>query len=71
MQQFRDLAVGQTFDFIDPQHPDWNSFFRRCIKTGPRRYSTTDEPKMDMRVGSINVQVFHVRDEFGRSLVGA
>ena len=56
--KFRDLAIGQSFDFIDDSHPTWNSFYERCAKTGTRTYRS--ESGTDHRVGSINAAVFHV-----------
>jgi hypothetical protein len=58
--RFRDLAVGQTFDFIDDSRPGFSSFFSRCMKTSSRMYATQDHPTLRYQVGSINVQVFHV-----------
>jgi len=59
--QFRDLAVGDTFDFIDPSRPGFNSFYSRCMKTSSRMYATADHPTYRYRVGTINVEVFHVQ----------
>lgn len=55
--KYRDLAVGDTFDWINPDAA-FNSFFLRCTKTSEREY--IDENGMDHRVGSINAPVFHV-----------
>ena len=55
---FRNLAVGQTFDWIDDKAIGSNSFFLRCTKTGPRTYR--DSQGFDHRVGTINAKVFHV-----------
>jgi len=66
--RFRDLAVGQHFDFVDDSR-SFNSFFGRCHKLSARTYGwyVTDWEKagnplkvITSRVGSINVQVFHV-----------
>lgn len=69
--RFRDLAIGQTFDFVDDSRPGYNSFFGRVRKItsrsyvlasfdttaySPNRYRSSDV----MRVGSINARVFHV-----------
>jgi hypothetical protein len=68
---FRDLAIGDTFDCIDDAHPAWNTFFHRCHKLSARTYGwyvtdweTPGNPLkvITSRVGSINVQVFHVED---------
>lgn len=61
--RFRDLAIGQTFDFINDNNRMWNSFYRRCIKTSTRKYQTIDgEPVMQLRVGSVNAKVYHVAE---------
>lgn len=59
MTQFRDLAIGQGFDFIGPDRA-YNSFFLRCTKISPRRY--LDERGTEHRVGTINAEVFHVEE---------
>lgn len=64
--RFRDLQIGDTFDFIAPT--GYNSFFDRCTKTGkrtyswdnPRKCSLSPDEKLETRVGSINVEVYHV-----------
>ena len=59
--KFRDLSIGDKFDFIGPK-PGYNSYFRRCVKLSTRTYTEVEgegEPR-PMRVGSINVKVFHV-----------
>lgn len=58
--RFRDLAIGQTFDFVDDSRPGFNSFYSRCMKTSTRMYATQDHPTLRYRVGTINVPVFHV-----------
>ena len=55
--KFRDLQVGDWFDFIAPNRSH-NSFFKRVEKTGPRTYR--DEQGTKYRVGSISVQVYHI-----------
>lgn len=60
--QFRDLAKGDTFDFIDDVNPLRNSYYRRCVKLSARTYTPVegeDAPR-PLRVGTINCQVFHV-----------
>jgi hypothetical protein len=61
MTKFRDLAVGDTFDWVGPIYR-FNTFFARCVKLSARTYTEVEgegspEP---MRVGSINAEVFHV-----------
>lgn len=58
--KFRDLKVGDTFDFIDDDHPELNSFFARVVKTRIRWYEVVDQPTLRYSVGSIDVEVFHV-----------
>ena len=61
MTKFRDLNIGDQFDFIGPDRM-LNSFYARCVKLSARTYTEADgenEPR-PMRVGSINVEVFHV-----------
>ena len=54
---FRDVALNEGFDFIDPDNR--NTFFYRCYKTGPRTYRSYSTNR-EYRVGSINCRVFHV-----------
>lgn len=61
--QFRDLHVGDTFDWIDDAHPTRNSFYDRCVKTSSRGYRTLDggaTATRNLTVGSIAAKVFHV-----------
>lgn len=57
---FRTLAIGDTFDFIDESKPEYNSFYRRCVKVSPRKYQAIDEPKTVYTVGSVSARVYHV-----------
>jgi hypothetical protein len=60
---FRDLDVGATFDFIDDRRPHFNSFLHRCTKVSARKYKwLTVHGWYESRVGTINVEVFHVED---------
>lgn len=56
MPKFRDLKINQVFDFIGPGYA--NSFFKRCVKVGQRRYN--DEDGGEHRVGSVDCEVFNV-----------
>jgi hypothetical protein len=56
--RFRDLSVGQSFDWIDDCRIGSNSFYLRCSKRSTRTY--TDSTGMVHRVGSINANVYHV-----------
>ena len=55
MDKFRDVAIGQSFDWIGGAYP---SFFKRCTKTSARTYYDEDGHKHS--VGSINAVVYHV-----------
>jgi len=55
--KFKQLSIGQSFDFINDEKPSYNSFFKKCIKISPRKY--TDSDGMTHSVGSINANVFH------------
>ena len=55
--KFRDLAVGDTFDFISGTTHD--SFYEPCTKTSARKYRALNSG-MDCQVGSINAVVYHV-----------
>ncbi len=58
-QRFRDLAIGQSFEWIEPGGY-YNSFYLSCVKTSARGYR--DSMGTDHRVGSINAHVYHVTD---------
>ena len=55
--QFRDLNIGDTFDFISPDRI-MNSFYLRCEKISQRKYK--DETGVIHRVGTINCYVYNV-----------
>ncbi len=58
--KFRDLKLGDTFDFISPT-PMLNSFYARCVKLSTRTYNTIEgKQQPPMRIGSINANVYHV-----------
>jgi len=64
MTKFRDLKIGQTFDWVNPASLH-NSFFKRCRKIGDRQYvailPTGDMTNLGvMKVGTINANVFNV-----------
>lgn len=56
--KFKNLKIGDTFDFVDPDKIGFNSFFDTCQKISTRKYKslTTD---IEHRVGSINAIVYH------------
>jgi|HubBroStandDraft_5_1064220.scaffolds.fasta_scaffold34754_5 hypothetical protein len=57
MTKFRDLQVGETFDFIGPNRM-LVSFWKRCTKKSGRLYE--DEDGDTHHVGSINAKVYNV-----------
>lgn len=58
--KFRELNVGDTFDWIKPNSM-FNSFYLRCRKTSTRSY--TDEKGTLHKVGTVNASVYHVERE--------
>lgn len=52
--KFRDLAVGDTFDWVNPAAPAQNSFYDYCLKTGARTYE--NETGRKFTVGSIDAK---------------
>ena len=63
--KFRDLLIGDTFDFVDDAHLTWNSFYDRCVKVSKRNYESIDKSpvayKGKYQVGSINCEVYHCK----------
>jgi hypothetical protein len=57
--KFKELSIGDTFDFINDEEPHLNSFFARCTKTGPRTYSAGQRQYI-YKVRTVHVAVFHV-----------
>jgi len=62
--RFRDLAVGDRFDFVSPARL-FNSFYAPCTKVSARKYcwdapAHLGIPKLFSQVGTINVLVYHV-----------
>lgn len=55
---FKELTIGQSFDFIGPDRMR-NHFFHRCEKISARKYR--DEYGIDHAVGTISCNVYHVR----------
>ena len=62
-QTFKDLQIGEVFDWISPEYA---SFFEPCRKTGTRGYvavlpSGEANPRYGrMQVGSLSAKVYHV-----------
>lgn len=59
--RFRQLSIGDRFDFIGPESL-YNSFFATCTKTSARGYewAGVDGAPLRSKVGTINVRVYHV-----------
>lgn len=57
MTQFRNLAIGDSFDFVSPDRT-LNSFFLRCVKIGKRAYQ--DEKHTTHIVGTVACRVYNV-----------
>jgi len=55
--RFKDLQIGQTFDFVSP-YRNMNSFTKKCTKIGSRKYR--DEDGVEHTVGSIDCFVYNV-----------
>jgi hypothetical protein len=62
---FKDLAIGQKFDFINPA-VIYNSFYLRCEKITDRKYR--DSNGTVHRVGTVKAQVFHVAPSYPTTL---
>jgi hypothetical protein len=63
--RFKDLTIGQTFDWIDDENPSRNHFFHRCRKISPTKYETVESvgamgKLTDCRVGTTVARVYHV-----------
>ena len=61
--RFKNLLVGQEFDWIDPDKPlSEISFTRPCKKVSVRKYRTTGGgPIEEFQVGAIDARVFNVK----------
>ena len=55
---FKDLAIGQSFDWVDDEMRMYNSFYDTCEKTSLQKYKSL-HTGLEYRVGSINAKVFH------------
>jgi hypothetical protein len=56
-QTFKQVKIGQTFDFISPGFG--NSFFDECVKISTRKYRSL-VTNLEFRIGSLNAEVYHV-----------
>jgi hypothetical protein len=60
MTTFKELAIGDTFDWAKPDSRA-NSFFRPCMKVSARRYRTIDGGPIEyLTVGSVRAEVSNV-----------
>lgn len=55
--QFKNLHVGDTFDFVAPNSRT-NSFFLRCIKISPRKYR--DSSGTEHRIGRDLCRIYNI-----------
>lgn len=60
--KFKELRNGDTFDFVDDNKPETNSFFRVCRKIGPRRYCEALDPSKTYMIGTTTANVYHVNE---------
>jgi hypothetical protein len=61
--KFRELVVGDTFDFVDTdrlRRVFTTSFYDRCTKVSPRKYRSL-RTYAEYEIGSLNCEVFHVK----------
>lgn len=56
---FKDLAIGDSFDFMDPESLR-NSFSHRCTKLSSRTYSYGVRREFKATVGTVKARVYHV-----------
>ncbi len=57
--KFKDLEIGEEFDFIAPNNTGYNSFFDRCRKISERRYISIYSGGQYC-IGTANCEVFNV-----------
>ncbi len=58
MVPFKELSIGDTFDFISPHGP--NSFYDRCRKISHRKYQGI-ESNLIYTIGNISCIIYHVK----------
>jgi len=56
--RFKDLEIGQTFDWQNPYKPWLTSFIPACKKISSRKY--VSQGGLVHKVGTINAAVYHV-----------
>jgi hypothetical protein len=59
--KFKELKIGQEFDFVNDSLPGYNSFFDTCRKISARKYISVGTG-IEYQVGSISALVYHVID---------
>lgn len=57
MTQFKDLSIGDEFDFVKPDSRE-NSFFLRCEKISVRQYRDSNGNRHT--VGTVSCAVYNV-----------
>jgi hypothetical protein len=59
---FKRLAIGDTFDFINPgPGAIWTSFYARCTKVSVRCFTWKQEGRtLKGQIGSVYAPVYHV-----------
>lgn len=62
MTTFKDLNVGDTFDWIDDNQPQFNSFYERCEKITYNTYRSLITGEC-MQVGTVNALIYHVEKD--------
>jgi hypothetical protein len=68
MPKFRELAIGQCFDFVSEDRI-MNSFYDTCEKISQRKYRSIDTG-LEYSVGSIDCEVFNVSPCQERAVAG-
>lgn len=72
MTTFKQLSIGNRFDFVGPDSM-LNSFYSRCEKVSTRKYrwlnprkcSLAPDVYLETRVGSVGVEVYHIQPSCG------
>lgn len=56
---FKELKIGQVFDWVNPERPHENSFYDRCKKISARKYAGLVNGRV-YTVGTVRAKVFNV-----------
>lgn len=68
MITFKDITIGDTFDFVSPDAL-MNSFTDRVVKISARKYRRLEDGT-EYRVGSTSAKVYHVEPAAGLEWLG-